>query len=121
MNEIEKKVIAIGGVGVTPESDKNLDVFILSQLKKTKNNIGFLATASEDDDEIIEKFYKKFENNNSDLSHFNLTSSVDGFSKWLLSKDLVYVGSSHHIYQMQHMLDLKLHFQIFYIVYQDLY
>ena len=51
MSEIEKKIIAIGGVGVTPESDKNLDLFILSQLKKTKNNIGFLATASEDDDE----------------------------------------------------------------------
>ena len=31
MNEIEKKIIAIGGVGVTPESDKNLDLFILSQ------------------------------------------------------------------------------------------
>ena len=39
MNEIEKKIIAIGGVGVTPESDKNLDLFILSQLKKTKNDI----------------------------------------------------------------------------------
>ena len=46
MNEVEKKIIAIGGVGVTPESDKNLDLFILSQLKKTKNNIGFLATVS---------------------------------------------------------------------------
>ena len=101
MNEVEKKIIAIGGVGVTPESDKNLDLFILSQLKKTKNNIGFLATASEDDDEKIEKFYKKFENNNSDLSHFNLTSSVDGFSKWLLSKDLVYVGGGNTSFMLE--------------------
>ena len=101
MNEIEKKIIAIGGVGVTPESDKNLDLFILNQLKKTKNDIGFLATASEDDDEKIEKFYKKFENNNSDLSHFNLTSSVDGFSKWLLSKDLVYVGGGNTSFMLE--------------------
>ena len=36
MNKIEKKIIAIGGVGVTPESDKNLDHFILDQLKKQK-------------------------------------------------------------------------------------
>ena len=101
MNEIEKKIIAIGGVGVTPESDKNLDLFILSKLKKTKNDIGFLATASEDDDEKIEKFYKKFENNNSDLSHFNLTSSVDGFSEWLLSKDLVYVGGGNTSFMLE--------------------
>ena len=101
MNEIEKKIIAIGGVGVTPESDKNLDLFILNQLKKTKNDIGFLATASEDDDEKIEKFYKKFENNNSDLSHFNLTSSVDGFSEWLLSKDLVYVGGGNTSFMLE--------------------
>ena len=91
MNEIEKKIIAIGGVGVTPESDKNLDQFILGQLKKTKNEIGFLATASKDDDEKIEKFYKKFENSSSQLSHFNLTLSVNGFSEWLLNKDLIYV------------------------------
>jgi peptidase E len=68
--KLKKKIIAIGGVGVTPDSDKNLDLFILNQLKKTKNNIGFLATASEDNDEKIEKFYKKFENNNSDLISF---------------------------------------------------
>ena len=101
MSKIKKKIIAIGGVGITPESDKNLDLFILNQLKKTKNDIGFLATASEDDDEKIEKFYKKFENNNSDLSHFNLTSSVDGFSEWLLSKDLVYVGGGNTSFMLE--------------------
>ena len=101
MNEIEKKIIAIGGVGVTPESDKNLDLFILSQLKKTKNDIGFLATASKDDDEKIETFYKKFKNNNSELSHFNLTSSVNSFSEWLLSKDLVYVGGGNTSFMLE--------------------
>ena len=101
MNEIKKKIIAIGGVGVSPESDKSLDHFILSQLKKTKNNIGFLATASKDDDEKIEKFYKKFENSKSELSHFNLTSSVNGFSEWLLNKDLVYVGGGNTSFMLE--------------------
>ena len=101
MNEIEKKIIAIGGVGVTPESDKNLDHFILSQLKKTKNEIGFLATASKDDDEKIEKFYKKFENSSSQLSHFNLTLSVNGFSEWLLNKDLIYVGGGNTSFMLK--------------------
>ena len=101
MNEIEKKIIAIGCVGVTPESDKNLDHFILSQLKKTKNEIGFLATASKDDDEKIEKFYKKFENSSSQLSHFNLTLSVNGFSEWLLNKDLLYVGGGNTSFMLK--------------------
>ena len=41
MSKIEKKIIAIGGVGVSPESDKELDNFILNHSKKMKNNIGF--------------------------------------------------------------------------------
>jgi len=49
MSKIEKKIIAIGGVGVSPESDKKLDNFILNHSKKMKNNIGFLGTASKDD------------------------------------------------------------------------
>ena len=101
MNKIEKKIIAIGGVGVTPESDESLDHFILNQLKKTKNNIGFLGTASKDDNEKVEKFYKKFDNSNSELSHFNLTSSVNGFSDWLLSKDLVYVGGGNTSFMLE--------------------
>ena len=101
MDEIKKKIIAIGGVGVSPESDKSLDLFILGQLKKTKNNIGFLGTASKDDNEKIEKFYKKFENSNTELSHFNLTSNVNGFSEWLLSKDLVYVGGGNTSFMLE--------------------
>ena len=93
MNKIVKKIIAIGGVGVTPQSDKNLDNFILDQSKKIKKNIGLLATASKDDEEKINSYYKRFENTNSELSHFNLTSNVNGFSEWLLSKDLIYVGN----------------------------
>ena len=34
MNKIVKKIIAIGGVGVTPQSDKNLDNIIIDQSKK---------------------------------------------------------------------------------------
>ena len=101
MSKIEKKIIAIGGVGVTPKSDESLDHFILNQLKKTKNNIGFLGTASKDDNEKVEKFYKKFDNSNSELSHFKLTSSVNGFSDWLLSKDLVYVGGGNTSFMLE--------------------
>ena len=101
MNKIEKKIIAIGGVGVTPESDKSLDRFILDQLNSLKKNIGLLATASKDDEEKISSYYKRFENTNSELSHFNLTSNVNGFSEWLLSKDLIYVGGGNTSFMLE--------------------
>ena len=101
MNKIEKKIIAIGGVGVTPESDKSLNRFILDQLNNLKKNIGLLATASKDDEEKISSYYKRFENTNSELSHFNLTSNVNGFSEWLLSKDLIYVGGGNTSFMLE--------------------
>ena len=69
MDKIKKKIIAIGGVGISPASDEKLDLHILSHAKKTKNSIGFLGTASKDDKEKIDKFYKRFENTNSELSN----------------------------------------------------
>ena len=101
MSKIEKKIIAIGGVGFSPESDKKLDDFILNHSKKIKNDIGFLGTASKDDEEKINKFYKRFENTNSELSHFNLTSNIIGFHEWLLSKDIVYVGGGNTFYMLE--------------------
>jgi hypothetical protein len=41
MNSVEKKIIAIGGVGISPESDEKLDLHILSHSRKTKNSIVF--------------------------------------------------------------------------------
>ena len=103
MSKIEKKIIAIGGVGVSPESDKELDNFILNHSKKMKNNIGFLGTASKDDKEKINKFYKRFENTSSELSHFNLASksNIDAFHEWLLNKDIVYVGGGNTFYMLE--------------------
>ena len=101
MNSIEKKIIAIGGVGISPESDEKLDLHILSHSGKNKNSIGFLGTASKDDEEKINKFYKRFENTNSHLSHFNLASNVNNFSEWLLSKDIVYVGGGNTFFMLE--------------------
>jgi len=50
MNNIEKKIIAIGGGGFTHQLDQSLDQFVIDKLKKTNNKIGFLATASKDDE-----------------------------------------------------------------------
>ena len=95
MEKITKKIIAIGGGGFTHESDDTLDQFFLNQCSKKKIKLGFLATASKDDVKKIRLFYKKFENKNLELSHFNLTQKIDGFSSWILNKDIIYVGGGN--------------------------
>ena len=95
MEKITKKIIAIGGGGFTHESDDTLDQFFLDQCSKKKIKLGFLATASKDEVKKISLFYKKFENKNLELSHFNLTQKIDGFSSWILNKDIIYVGGGN--------------------------
>jgi len=101
MNNIEKKIIAIGGGGFTHQSDLSLDQFVIDKLKKTNNKIGFLATASKDDEKKINLFYKRFENTEFELSHFNLTSNINGFSEWIMSKDLVYIGGGNTVFMLE--------------------
>ena len=101
MDNIEKKIIAIGGGGFTHQADESLDQFVVDQSKKTNNKIGFLATASNDDKKKISLFYKRFENTESELSHFNLTSDVNGFSEWILNKDIVYIGGGNTKFMLE--------------------
>ena len=101
MNNIEKKIIAIGGGGFTHQSDLSLDQFVIDKLKRTNNKIGFLATASKDDEKKISLFYKRFKNTEFELSHFNLTSNTNGFSEWIMSKDLVYIGGGNTVFMLE--------------------
>ena len=100
MNNIEKKIIAIGGGGFTHQLDENLDQFVIDQSKKSKNKIGFLATASKDDKNKINLFYKRYQNTQSELSHFNLTSGLDGFSEWIINKDIIYIGGGNTVFML---------------------
>ena len=101
MPSIEKKIIAIGGGGFTHQADESLDQFVVDQSKKTNNKIGFLATASNDDKKKISLFYNRFENTESELSHFNLTSDVNGFSEWILNKDIIYIGGGNTKFMLE--------------------
>ena len=100
MNNIGRKIIALGGGGFTHQLDESLDQFVIDQSKKPKNKIGFLATASKDDENKINLFYKRYQNTKSELSHFNLTSATDGFSEWILNKDIIYIGGGNTVFML---------------------
>ena len=101
MDRNKKKIISIGGGGFTHETDESLDQFVLSKLNTKNFKIGFLPTASKDNQKKIDLFYKRFENSNLELSHFSLCSKIEGFKGWLLSKDLIYVGGGNTFYMLK--------------------
>ena len=48
MDRYKKKIISIGGGGFTHKTDESLDQFVLNQLSIENFKIGFLPTASKD-------------------------------------------------------------------------
>ena len=90
-----KYIVAIGGGGFTHGTDKSLDDFVLSIKNKKKFNIGFLPTASNDDNAKTQLFYKRFLNSGHLLSHFDLHTSSNGFRQWMSEKDIIYVGGGN--------------------------
>ena len=101
MDRNKKKIISIGGGGFTHETDESLDQFVLSKLNTKNFKIGFLPTASKDNQKKIDLFYKRFENSNLELSHFSLCSKIEGFKGWLLNKDIIYVGGGNTFYMLE--------------------
>ena len=101
MDRNKKIIISIGGGGFTHETDESLDQFVLSKLNTKNFKIGFLPTASKDNQKKIDLFYKRFENSNLELSHFSLCSKIEGFKGWLLNKDIIYVGGGNTFYMLE--------------------
>ena len=111
-------IVAIGGGGFTHGKDKSLDDFVLSIKNKKKINIGFLPTASNDDNAKTQLFYKRFINSGHLLSHFNLHTSSHGFSQWIIEKDIIYVGGGNTYNMLKFWKDKNL-FQIFIEAYNN--
>ena len=100
MSSVTKKIIAVGGGGFTHNSDRELDQFILNQFSKEHLKIGFLGTASKDDEYKVNLFYERFDNQKNQLSHFNLSKKLDGFRKWLFEQNIVYIGGGNTNYML---------------------
>ncbi len=100
--KIERKIITIGGGGFTHNQDNDQDQFILNNIKKKNSSLGFLPIASNDDSNKTKLFYKRFEDLDLNISHFNLISSVKGFENWLSNLDAVYVGGGNTKFMLEY-------------------
>ena len=97
----KKQIITVGGGGFTHNEDRDLDQFFVDKLSKENCSIGFLPTASNDDEKKTKLFYKRFENTSLKVSHFDLVSSIKGFERWLSNLDAVYIGGGNTKFMLE--------------------
>ena len=93
----QKQIVAISGGGWGMEPDNPLlDRYIYELSDKVEPRICFIATASGDSEEYIERFYRHFVPKPAHLSHLSLfeppTSDLETF---ILERDIIYVGGGN--------------------------
>ena len=93
----QKQIVAMGGGGWGMEPNNPLlDRYIYELSDKAEPRICFIATASGDSEEYIERFYRHFVSKPAHLSHLSLfeppTSDLETF---ILERDIIYVGGGN--------------------------
>src|SRR5215469_2941066 len=92
-----KQIIAMGGGGFSMEPDNLLlDQYVLKQSGKDRPRVCFVATASGDSLDYIERFYKAFRSLDSEPSHLAVFDGPkEDWRDYVLSKDVIYVGGGN--------------------------
>jgi len=87
-------IVAIGGGGFTHETDAALENYLLSLVNKDRPKIGFLPTASNDNELKIKRFYDRFKHC-GEPSHLSINSQLSNIGPWILSQDIIYIGGGN--------------------------
>jgi len=92
-----RQIIAMGGGGFSMEPDNlALDQYVLDQVGKPRPKVCFVPTASGDAESYVLKFYKAFNELDSQPSYLSLfqlpTADLESF---VLEKDVIYVGGGN--------------------------
>lgn len=86
------KIIAIGGGGFTSATNPELDDFLLSQLHGTRRRLGYVGTASDDDQARIGYFHERIAPRVAQASVFDKCANADEARRWVARHDMIYVG-----------------------------
>lgn len=92
-----KQIIALGGGGFSMEPQNPLlDLYVLKAAGVPKPKICFLATASGDSADYIQRFYSAFRNYDCIPSHCSVFKDTPpDLRSFLLSQDIIYVGGGN--------------------------
>lgn len=92
-----RQIIAMGGGGFSMEPDNLLlDKYILDQAKKDLPKVCFVPTASGDQTNYIERFYKAFKTLPCQPYHLSLFEpEFYDLESYILEQDVIYVGGGN--------------------------
>ncbi|MEH7225600.1 peptidase E [Bacillus sp. JJ1566] len=92
-----RQIIAMGGGGFSMEPDNLLlDQYILAQIRKDSPKVCFVPTASGDQTNYIERFYKAFTRLPCRPTHLSLFEpNFKDMEQYMLEQDIIYVGGGN--------------------------
>src|SRR5258708_2892744 len=96
MGIVKRQIIAMGGGGFTSEPENpKLEMYALSQTRKTNPSVCFLPTATGDAPTYIAKFYTTFVKLRCRPTHVSFFERTPQLRELLLAQDLIYVGGGN--------------------------
>ena len=91
-----KQIIAIGGGGFGRSIvELKIEKYIFEQASMAKPNICFIPTATGDDQNYIENFYKAFDSLGAKTSHINFFKRTIDLEKHIAGQDIIFVGGGN--------------------------
>ena len=94
MADDARNIVVIGGISPQP-ADRRLFDYLIEQSGKERPKLGFVATASGDSRDSIEKFYSAFEGKSCDLSHLPLFGRTPDLDAYLGAQDVLLVAGGN--------------------------
>tara|TARA_B100000575_G_scaffold150687_1_gene120139 strand:- start:9426 stop:10124 length:699 start_codon:yes stop_codon:yes gene_type:complete len=91
-----KQIIAIGGGGFGRKiGSLSIEKYILKQCLNKNPKICFIPTATGDDQNYIDTFYKAFDSLGCQTSHIDFFKRTINLKKHILNQDIIYVGGGN--------------------------
>jgi dipeptidase E len=91
-----KQIIAIGGGGFGREiKELKIERYIVEQSSKKNPSICFIPTATGDDSQYIENFYKAFDFLGCQTSHIDFFKRTMNLEKHIDEQDIIFVGGGN--------------------------
>jgi peptidase E len=96
------RIVAIGGGGFCQGTDEGMETALLEWVGPQCKNIGFIGSASNNDQEKLKRFYARFDRGSYRLDHLRLEMDAPNACQWLESQDLIYIGGGNALTLLDH-------------------
>ena len=91
-----KQIIAIGGGGFGREiKDLKIEKYIIEQCSKQNPSVCFIPTATGDDANYIQNFYKVFNALDCNTSHIDFFKRTISLEEHINQQDIIFVGGGN--------------------------